>query len=249
MPAPPRRAGPWRRPQPLGHRDTAGVKRLATQSALTRRVLGRRLRRGCAGRAELRRATRAVGHGCGRAAADHRGARARPSHRAHRAHGRRTCAPAPSSARSATAPSLSRWTSYLWWHAWRLWCPHPGKTKCGIQAYWHRHILGVREWYPREPEPDDTTCRHVEPASETDTDDATRIPEGKGCRYWPWRLLKARTFGAETTQCRDCKGTLKLRALAQDPDAIKRILTHLGLQGLFAPWSLPSASVLTNTGA
>jgi hypothetical protein len=80
---------------------------------------------------------------------------------------------------------------------------------------------------PRQPDAADLTCGHVEQASDADTDD--KVPKGKGCRYWPWRILKARTFGADTTQCPDCKGTLTLRALVQDRDAIERILTHLGL--------------------
>lgn len=54
-------------------------------------------------------------------------------------------------------------------------------------------------------------------------------PKGKGCRYWPWRYLKARTFGQQTTKCTDCQGDLVLRALVQDAHSIHRILTHLGL--------------------
>jgi hypothetical protein len=82
---------------------------------------------------------------------------------------------------------------------------------------------------PREPDAGDATCARDEQASDDDTSDTAKVPKGKGCRYWPWRILKARTFGADTTQCPDCKGTLKLRALVQDRDAIERILTHLGL--------------------
>jgi len=67
---------------------------------------------------------------------------------------------------------------------------------------------------PREPNASDATCGHAEPApdADTDTDDAAKVPRGKGCRYWPWRILKARTFGADTTQCPHCKGTLKTDA-------------------------------------
>jgi len=82
---------------------------------------------------------------------------------------------------------------------------------------------------PREPDAADATCGHDEQVSDANADDAPKVPKGKGCRYWPWRILKARTFGADTTQCPSCKGTLKLRALVQDPDAIERFLTHLGL--------------------
>jgi hypothetical protein len=54
-------------------------------------------------------------------------------------------------------------------------------------------------------------------------------PDDSGCRYWPWRILKARTFGADTTVCRRCGGELALRALVHEPASIRRMLTHLGL--------------------
>jgi hypothetical protein len=56
-----------------------------------------------------------------------------------------------------------------------------------------------------------------------------KTPKGKGFRYWPWQLLKARTFGEQTTTCAHCHGELALRALVQDPHSVQRILTHFGL--------------------
>jgi hypothetical protein len=55
------------------------------------------------------------------------------------------------------------------------------------------------------------------------------FPKGKGCRYWPWRYLKARTFGEHTIACASCQGPLRLRAFVHDADSIHRILTHLHL--------------------
>jgi len=62
-------------------------------------------------------------------------------------------------------------------------------------------------------------------------DDSTEheFPKGKGCRYWPWRLLKARTFGERTSTCSSCQGPLPLRAFVHDAHSIHRILTHLNL--------------------
>ena len=98
------------------------------------------------------------------------------------------------------------------------------------------------KWRPKiipkpTPEPDglgtpDTgkpACGHGQSPHNDDTFKEPKLPKGKGCRYWPWRLLKARTFGAQTTNCPDCGGTLRLRALVQKRQNILRILTHLGL--------------------
>jgi hypothetical protein len=72
-------------------------------------------------------------------------------------------------------------------------------------------------------------CDHDGLASEPDRSAQRTVPKGKGCRYWPWRLLKSRTFGEPTTRCSHCKGELTLRAVVQDPGSIHRILTSLGL--------------------
>ena len=82
---------------------------------------------------------------------------------------------------------------------------------------------------PPEPEADDAGCDHTQAPLPPGAAGARKVPKGKGCRYWPWRLLKARTFGEPTTACPECGGELRFRALVQDPHSILRILTHLGL--------------------
>lgn len=56
---------------------------------------------------------------------------------------------------------------------------------------------------------------HGLPTGDSDAT-AAELPKGKGCRYWPWRLLKARTFGLPTIACTDCGGELALRTLITD---------------------------------
>ena len=85
---------------------------------------------------------------------------------------------------------------------------------------------------PKPPEPDQADG----PATEHQAL-AAATPKGKGCRYWPWRMLKARTFGHQTTTCPDCDGELVLRALVNNRGSIHRILTHLGL-----PTDVPQAA-------
>jgi hypothetical protein len=91
-------------------------------------------------------------------------------------------------------------------------------------------LAPASEWrsriVPQHP-PDQSTqdCRHAQEPLEENTN-TRKLPKGKGSRYWPWRFLKARTFGEQTTQCPNCRGELKLRALVQDRDSIHRILTH-----------------------
>lgn len=96
---------------------------------------------------------------------------------------------------------------------------------------WRPRIVPKPPSEPRDTAAADTgpACDHGQPPFDDDTRMDHKLPKGKGCRYWPWRLLKARTFGAQTTACPDCGGNLRLRALVRDPQAILRILTHLGL--------------------
>jgi Putative transposase len=72
-------------------------------------------------------------------------------------------------------------------------------------------------------------CDHDALTSEPDRSAQRTVPKGKGCRYWPWRVLKARTFGQATTKCSHCAGELTLRAVVQDRESIHGILNHLGL--------------------
>ena len=80
-----------------------------------------------------------------------------------------------------------------------------------------------------KPQTDEAGCDHAQAPLEPGAAGARRVPKGKGCRYWPWRLLKARTFGQPSTACPQCSGELRFRALVQDPHSIRRILNHLGL--------------------
>jgi len=44
-------------------------------------------------------------------------------------------------------------------------------------------------------------------------------PKKKGCRYWPWAALMARTFRVDVTVCPSCGGRLKLVALVQEKES------------------------------
>jgi len=53
-------------------------------------------------------------------------------------------------------------------------------------------------------------------------------PKKKGCRYWPWAELMARTFELDVTVCPKCSGRLVLVALVQQPANVTRLLRPLG---------------------
>jgi hypothetical protein len=92
---------------------------------------------------------------------------------------------------------------------------------------WRSRIVPQPPAEPRLAEPH--ACDQDALACELDHNTQRTVPKGKGCRYWPWRLLKSRTFGEPTTKCSHCEGELTLRAVVQDRDSIHRILSHLGL--------------------
>jgi len=103
---------------------------------------------------------------------------------------------------------------------------------------WRSRIVPKPPAEPTLAEPtlaEQPPCVHGGLASELELDRSAphhplcTVPKGNGCRYWPWRLLKARTFGEPTTKCSHCEGELTLRALVQDPGSIRCILSHLGL--------------------
>lgn len=48
-------------------------------------------------------------------------------------------------------------------------------------------------------------------------------------RYIPWSELMRRTFGIDVMACEECGGRMKLLALIEDREVIKKILDHLGL--------------------
>ena len=53
-------------------------------------------------------------------------------------------------------------------------------------------------------------------------------PKTKGCRYWAWAELMARSFELDVTVCPSCGGRLKLVALVQQPYSVARPLRSLG---------------------
>ena len=51
-------------------------------------------------------------------------------------------------------------------------------------------------------------------------------------RYYPWADLLRRVFGTEVFCCPHCGGRRRLVSFITEPEAIERILTHLGI----VPW-------------
>ena len=86
------------------------------------------------------------------------------------------------------------------------------KWRCGVVA--------------TAPSADDATAALWQgmglPPSDADSPQPA-LPKGKGCRYWPWRYLKARSFGEQTASCPSCQGPLRLRAFVHDTHSIHRI--------------------------
>jgi Putative transposase/Transposase zinc-binding domain len=66
------------------------------------------------------------------------------------------------------------------------------------------------------------------PAGETEAQGSDDPPKKKGCRYWPWAELMARSFHADVTVCPSCGGRLKLVALVQEMEGVARFLRRLG---------------------
>jgi hypothetical protein len=66
------------------------------------------------------------------------------------------------------------------------------------------------------------------PAGETEARGSDDTRKKKGCRYWPWAELMARSFQTDVTVCPSCGGRLKLVALVQDKQGVARFLRRLG---------------------
>jgi hypothetical protein len=79
-------------------------------------------------------------------------------------------------------------------------------------AKWRSHIV------PAEPVPDGTSA-----ADSVDE-------EKKTAHYIHWARLLKRVFGIDLESCPNCGGPLKIIAAIEQPNAIHKILTHLGLQ-------------------
>ena len=63
---------------------------------------------------------------------------------------------------------------------------------------------------------------------------ATARTRGPRRRHHRWADLMRRAFAVEVLACRRCEGRLRFLATIESPEAIRRILTHLGL-----PTTLP----------
>ena len=59
-------------------------------------------------------------------------------------------------------------------------------------------------------------------ASDDEHDEPHDEPTTKGCRYWPWAALMARTFHVDVTVCPTCGGRLKLVAFVPWPRSAAR---------------------------
>ena len=61
------------------------------------------------------------------------------------------------------------------------------------------------------------------------TGDCAHMPAGSAKGRLRWAQLLKRVFDIDIEQCPHCGGQLKLIAAIEEPAAIQRILTHLGL--------------------
>jgi len=66
---------------------------------------------------------------------------------------------------------------------------------------------------------------HDEPPA---SDELPKKKKKKGCRYWPWAELMARTFELDVTVCPKCSGRLVLVALVNDFKSASRFAARLG---------------------
>jgi hypothetical protein len=61
------------------------------------------------------------------------------------------------------------------------------------------------------------------------TDVEGEAPKKSPPRYYAWADLMRRTFGYDVMACLECGGRMKLIAMIDQPDVIKKILDHLNL--------------------
>jgi hypothetical protein len=66
------------------------------------------------------------------------------------------------------------------------------------------------------------------PAADTDAPATGPPAGGRRSTYRPWAELLKRVFQIDVEKCPDCGGRMRLLALIQNPDEIKRFLRHLG---------------------
>jgi hypothetical protein len=65
-----------------------------------------------------------------------------------------------------------------------------------------------------------------QPEAAEDVDDEE--PKKKGCRYWPWAELMARSFDLDVKKCTSCGARMKLVALVQEKQSLARFMKMLG---------------------
>jgi len=66
------------------------------------------------------------------------------------------------------------------------------------------------------------------PQGETEPVEDDEPAKKKGCRYWPWAELMARSFELDVTKCPRCEGRLVLVALVKDDKSASRFAKSLG---------------------
>ncbi len=74
------------------------------------------------------------------------------------------------------------------------------------------------------------------PDADADAPDASKK---KGCRYWPWAELMARSFELDVKKCPSCGARMKLIALVQDKESLASFMRMLG-QPIDAPPRAPA---------
>ena len=66
------------------------------------------------------------------------------------------------------------------------------------------------------------------PAGDAEPAASDELAKKKGCRYWPWAELMARSFEPDVTKCPRCEGRLVLVALVKDDQSASRFAKSLG---------------------
>jgi hypothetical protein len=94
-----------------------------------------------------------------------------------------------------------------------------------VNLLFYHGVLGARSAWRRAIVPG-TACGASEAPAAAAESAPTDAPTPRGRR---WADLMQRSFGFDVLACDRCGGRLRLIALIQQADVIRRILTHLGL--------------------
>jgi hypothetical protein len=106
-----------------------------------------------------------------------------------------------------------------------------------VNLLFYHGVLGARSAWRRAIVPG-TACGASEAPAAAAESAPTDAPTPRGRR---WADLMRRSFGFDVLACDRCGGRLRLIALIQQADVIRRILTHLGLPA-DVPATLPARS-------